>query len=154
MPTQSADRSEARSGWRTSSSRVGQKLNQPECLFSRIRASQIYDRHVTAKACGSKESNPLSRFPRESRGGRVPPTPQKQRLPRKRASPPCASPSASVLVLLRIIELEQSNNWEQAQPLNGWPPRQWMAATSALDFYDLLIEARYWPSERWAKVEF
>jgi len=49
-------------------------------------------------------------------------------FPRKRASPPCASPSASVLVLLWVIELEQSNHREQAQPY------KWMAATSALTF--------------------
>ena len=36
---------------------------------------------------------PLSRFPKgESRGGRVPPTPQKRRLPPQEGKPPCAIP--------------------------------------------------------------
>ena len=54
-------------------------------------------------ACGSKEgiSTPLSRFPKgESRGGRVPPTPQKRRLPPQEGKPPCAIPQKAARKIL------------------------------------------------------
>jgi hypothetical protein len=42
---------------------------------------------------GRESFDPLSRFPKgESRGGRVPPTPQKRRLPPQEGKPPCAIP--------------------------------------------------------------
>ena len=60
-----------------------------------IKRRQAFDETATSvpqaneTACGSEESSPLFPFPQgESRGGRVPPTPHKARLPHKRAAAP------------------------------------------------------------------
>src|SRR3954452_12671149 len=60
---------------------------------------------------------PLSRFPKgERRGGRVPPTPQKRRLPPQEGKPPCAIPQKDARTTLldkgrpshgRLIRAEQ-----------------------------------------------
>jgi hypothetical protein len=69
-------------------------------------------------ACGSKEAKLHSPFPfphRESRGGRVPPTPQERRLPPQEGKPPCAIPQMDA----REISLDSERPLMEAVCVNA-----------------------------------